>query len=175
MRYYITRQARIDASHIVEITPEDQAINGDILRSDYKGESELYTDPISASETAILIRRSWQRDEPHTNIIMAVGSADGYHPMTADDLRQWAIVQLDLLPPCEWCGNIIYQDAVKYAEGIGAPVRYFCSVGCALGYQDDTNTPTDDRAGEAADAELDHAEQVTRRDIDFQSENRQNV
>lgn len=185
MGYYITRQVRIDGSHIVEITYDKLAINSDILRSDYKGESELYTDPLSAAETAILIRGTWQHDEPHQNITMALGSAAGYRPMDADELRRWADTEIACMPRCTWCDGIIYENAVQYLPRGEEHAALFCSMGCVMEFEDDTNTPTPDtaigtagkaiRASEAADRELDHAEQVTERDIEFQSENRQNI
>ena len=185
MGYYITRQVRIDASHKVEITPDDRAINGDMLRSDYKGESEFrhaYYDPREAAEIAILICRSWQRDEPHTQIGISVGGADGYYPMDIDEVRQWAAGQIAMMPRCEWCGEIIYNNAVKWAAGRHAQVCLFCSMGCIREHQDDIDTPAHDKAAtaaaeatEAADRELDHAEQATRRDIDFHDEHRQDV
>jgi hypothetical protein len=181
MGFYITRQTRIDGSHIVEITPDDRAINGDMLRSDYKGESELYDDPQAAAETAILICGQWQHDEPHTQIGIAVGGADGYHPMDADEVRQWAAGQIAIMPRCEWCDEIIYSNAVKWARGRHAPICLFCSMGCIREHQDDIDTPALDKAAtaaaeatEAADRELDHAEQVTLRDIEFNEEHRQN-
>ena len=185
MAYIITRQARIDGSYIVEITYDKLAINSDILRSDYKGESELYTDPQSAAETAILIRGTWQHDEPHKNITMALGSAAGYHPMNADELRRWADKEIECMPRCTWCGDTIYSNAVQYVPRGEAHASLFCSMWCVMEFEDDINTPTPDKvagavdeainASEAADRELDHAEQVAGRDIEFQDENRQNV
>jgi len=172
MGFYVTRQARIDGSHIVEITYDKLAINSDILRSDYKGESELYDDPQAAAETAILIRGQWQHDEPHKNITMAVGSAAGYHPMNAWELRQWAAVEIRCMPRCVWCDEIIYSGEIQYVPRGEAHASLFCSMGCIMEFEDDEATGD---ATQAADRELDHAEQVTRRDIDFQDENRQNV
>lgn len=190
MGYYITRQVRIDASHIVEITYDKLTINRDILQPKYSGESGLYVDPTyldptTAAETAILIRGLWQRDEPDKNITMALGSAAGYRPMDAGELREWAADQIRCMPRCAWCGEIIYNNEIQYVPIGEAHASLFCSMGCIMEFEDDTNTPTLDKvagavdeainASEAADRELDHAEQVTRRDIDFQSENRQNV
>ena len=172
MGYYITRQARIDASHIVEITYDKLTINSNILRSDYKGESELYDDPQAVAETAILIRGQWQRDEPYKNITMALGSAAGYRKMDAGELREWAADQIRCMPRCAWCGEIIYTDGIRYMPRGEPQASLFCSMGCIMEYEDDEAAGD---ATRAADRELDHAEQVTRRDIDFQRENRQNV
>jgi len=172
MGFYITRQVRIDGSHIVEITYDKLAINSDLLRSDYKGESELYDDPEAAAETAILIRGLWQRDEPDKNITMAVGSAAGYYPMDAGELRQWAGVELDTLPRCAWCGEIIYNSGVQYVPRGEAHASLFCSMACVMEFEDDDGAT---EAARAADRELKHAEDVTRRDIEFAEEHRQNL
>lgn len=177
MGYYITRQARIDASHIVEITYDKLTINRDILQPKYSGESGLYVDPTyldptTAAETAILIRGLWQRDEPHNNITMALGSAAGYRPMDAGELREWAADQIRCMPRCAWCDEIIYTDGIRYMPRGEPQASLFCSMGCIMEYEDDEAARD---ATRAADRELDNAEQVTSRDIDFQSENRQNV
>jgi len=152
MGYYITRQARMDASHIVEITNEKDVINGDMLKPEYKGEGDLWVDPQAAVETAILIRNLWQRDRKDVNITMAVGNATEYHPMDAHGLRVWAAVQVDLMPRCVWCGGIIYTDAIRMWTGTKTGVvNTFCSMGCALEYLDDVTTPAIDKVAGAVD------------------------
>lgn len=152
MGYYITRQVRMDASHIVEITDEKDVINGDMLQPEYKGEGDLWIDPQAVVETAIMIRKLWQRDRTDVNITMAVGNATGYHPMNAHGLRVWAAVQVDLLPRCTWCGGIIYTDPIRMWTGTKTGVvNTFCSMGCAIEYHEDVTTPTIDKVARAVD------------------------
>ncbi|MCD6163012.1 MAG: hypothetical protein J7K40_11455 [candidate division Zixibacteria bacterium] len=91
--------------------------------------------------------------------------------MNAHELRQWAAVELDILQRCTWCGEIIYDGGIQYMPRGEANASVFCSMACVMEFEDDDAT----EATRAADRELDHADEVTRRDIAFAEEHRQNL
>jgi len=170
----------------VEVTYDKGFIGKDVIKAKYTGEGMEFDDPRAAVETAILIRNQWQHDEPDMVIGYGFGSLIDQSVASnttydAGKLRTWATDRVSRFPRCEWCGAIIHNVDNLYTFK-DYPGTTFCSAGCGAEWLDDINTPAADkaagaveRAGRAADRELDHAEEVTRRDIEFHDENRQNI
>ena len=176
MGYIATRHFRLEGYGHIEITYGKDFIGESVLKKKYAGEFDEFDDPRAAVETAILIKNIWQHDEPDILIDYAFGSTIDQRvacigTFSAETLRKWALDRVRGFPVCEWCKEIIYSPDNIYTYQ-DYPDVIFCSPGCGVTWLDD-KTAAD--AEIAANREQWHAERVTRRDIDFQDENRQNV
>jgi len=176
MAYIITRQAETEGYGFIEVTYDKGFIGKNALKKKYTGEFEDFDDPRAAVETAILIRGLWQREEPDLMIGYGFGSTidqsvAAHATYDAEKLRKWALDRVRSFPFCEWCDGIIYKpdDIYSYKDYPGV---VFCCKAHGAEWLDDKEAT---EAAIDAEAELDHAEQATRRDIEFADEHRQNV
>jgi len=164
MGYLSTRHER-QGYKFIEITYGKDFIHESVLKKKYAGEFEEFDDPRAAVETAILIKGLWEHDEPGTEIEFMFGSPIDERvacngAADAEKLRNWALDRVRGFPVCEWC---------SYREHPGI---VFCSTVCGVEWLDDKNAAD---AEIAANLERQHDEEVTRRDIEFTEEHRQNL
>lgn len=104
-------------NYVVEISAGGiDYMNPDALCQKYPGELKEYHNPEDAVETAIKIAEAWQKDAPEQMILIDHGGTGGYtmpfdgmelNEDTYKILREWAAEQLEKLPKCDGCGELI--------------------------------------------------------------------
>jgi hypothetical protein len=106
--------------------------NADMLVTKYAGEGEEYTNPVEAVEKALEIRDAWKKDQPDSVINVGYGCTFGdtmpFEGDTDEELKKWAQKQLDALPRCDQCGEVICGNPLRYHE---YPDFQFCREYCA--------------------------------------------
>ena len=112
MAYTVTRQIQWpDGTPVVEVSWGGiDYTNPDALVARYSGEFETLDDPVETVETAIAICRQWRRDgKPRARV--GVGATGGmtmpFEPCSFHAARQWAKKELEALPKCDRCGDIL--------------------------------------------------------------------
>lgn len=139
--YFVSRQAYWpDGNSVVEVcTGGKDYCNPDMLihRFPELGEGQEFADPMEAVEAAIKICDAWNKlmgleEEARVE----VGNTSGYtmpfeeYP-TDEQLRDWAKKELESLPKCYLCNDII-DEKYKYHLSDDAAGEYdFCSERCA--------------------------------------------
>jgi hypothetical protein len=153
MSYFVSRQMYWpDGDAVVEIAVGGSDVSGcDMLVAKYAGEGEEYADPREALQAAVDIREAWKQDARKREngewisevnadeIRIEAGSGmdvqGGYDFPENEELRSWAEKELERLPKCDRCGEII-EDKKKvtlwdYDDSA------FCCEGCAERFQEE--------------------------------------
>lgn len=182
--YRISRQTENEERGFVEIY-HGEFIGNAALKPKYPAEFVGFDDPREAVEKAILIRGQWQAEENDMSIGYGFGSTIDKRmarraTRSAENLRLWALDTVRRFPVCGWCEQIIYtpDNIYSYPEHPGV---VFCCGAHGVAWLDAMNAADEAivemqaKLQDAADREEQQAEEVTRRDVEFAEEHRQNV
>jgi len=151
--YFVSRQRYWPTGDsVVEICTEGKDYcNPDMLvpRFGEMGEGTEFADPMEAVEAAIKIRDAWNKLflDFEDKARVEVGSTMGYtmpfeeHPID-EQLRDWAEKELESLPKCCYCGDILKESEHKYLLPELDDGEEFCSEQCAEWFLDMVHNDT---------------------------------